>query len=124
MVGVVVTEILGWLMYIAISFATYSIPDILQSKLPLPVGDIFLAILGKKGALTLWWSIALLQVSGVYRVPYVHYLSCCSTCVDAPNASTHHGWFSLSPGTMHSRVQGGGRESTAIHRHLLTLCGL
>ncbi|KAF8833994.1 amino acid transporter [Paxillus ammoniavirescens] len=72
MVGVVVTEILGWLLYIAISFATYSIPDILQSKLPLPMGDVFLVVLGKKGALTLWWSLGLLL-----------YLCGCSQCVDA-----------------------------------------
>ncbi|KIJ17674.1 hypothetical protein PAXINDRAFT_129948 [Paxillus involutus ATCC 200175] len=72
MVGVVVTEILGWVMYIAASFATYSVPDILQSKLPLPMGDVFLVVLGKKGALTLWWSITLLL-----------YLCGCSQCVDA-----------------------------------------
>jgi hypothetical protein len=90
MAGVVVTEILGWVMYIAASFATYSVSDILQSKLPLPMGDVFLVVLGKKGALTLWWSLGLLLVSCVHRAPYMPLLSCRSTCVDAPNASTHH----------------------------------
>ncbi|KAF9242599.1 amino acid transporter [Melanogaster broomeanus] len=61
MVGVLGTEILGWLMFIAASFATYSVPDIVQSKLVLPMGDVYLAVLGKKGTLALWWSIAFLQ---------------------------------------------------------------
>ncbi|KAF9220947.1 amino acid transporter [Gyrodon lividus] len=72
MVGVLGTEILGWLMYIAASFATYSVPDILQSKLALPMGDVLLTVLGKRGALALWWSIAILQ-----------YLCGCSQCIDA-----------------------------------------
>ncbi|KAF8443051.1 amino acid transporter [Boletus edulis BED1] len=72
MVGVLGTEILGWLMFIAFSFATYSVPDVLQSKLALPVGDVFLHVLGKRGALALWWSIAVLQ-----------YLTGCSQTVDA-----------------------------------------
>ncbi|KAF8555239.1 amino acid transporter [Imleria badia] len=42
MVRVLGTEILGWLMYIAVSFATYSVPDVLQSKFALPIGDVFL----------------------------------------------------------------------------------
>lgn len=50
-------------MYIAFSFATYSVPDVLQSKFALPIGDVFLNVLGKKGALALWWSITVLQVS-------------------------------------------------------------
>jgi len=72
MVGVLGTEILGWLMYIAISFATYSVPDVLRSKLALPIGDVFLNVLGKKGTLALWWSIAILQ-----------FLCGCSQTIDA-----------------------------------------
>lgn len=62
MVGVLGTEILGFLMYISISFATYSIPDVLQSKFALPIGDVFLNVLGKNGALALMVSITILQV--------------------------------------------------------------
>ncbi|KAN0087464.1 Amino acid/polyamine transporter I [Tylopilus felleus] len=72
MVGVLGTEILGWLMYIAVSFATYSVPDVLQSQFALTLGEVFLNVLGKKGALALWWSIAVLQ-----------YLCGCSQTVDA-----------------------------------------
>ncbi|KAG2028435.1 amino acid/polyamine transporter I, partial [Suillus americanus] len=57
LVGVAGTEILGWLYYIAASYATSSVPDILQSKLVLPLGQVFLNVLGKNGALTLWCSI-------------------------------------------------------------------
>ncbi|KIJ64440.1 hypothetical protein HYDPIDRAFT_90326 [Hydnomerulius pinastri MD-312] len=72
MVGVLGTEILGWLLYIAASFATYSVPDVLQSTYVLPMGQVFLTVLGKKGGLALWWSIAVLQ-----------YLCGCSQCIDA-----------------------------------------
>ncbi|KAG1742376.1 amino acid transporter [Suillus paluster] len=72
LVGVAGTEILGWLYYIAASYATTSVPDILQTKLALPLGQVFLNVLGKKGALTLWCSITVLQ-----------YLCGCSQAVDA-----------------------------------------
>ncbi|KAG0703807.1 amino acid transporter [Suillus ampliporus] len=57
LVGVIATEILGWLYYIAASYATASVPDIMQSKLALPLGQVFLNVLGKKGALTLFCSL-------------------------------------------------------------------
>lgn len=63
LVGVLGTEILGWLYYIGASYATNSVPDILQSKLALPLGQVFLNVMGKKGALTLWCSIIVLQES-------------------------------------------------------------
>ncbi|KAG1724453.1 uncharacterized protein EDB91DRAFT_1170934 [Suillus paluster] len=46
--------------------------QILQTKLALPLGQVFLNVLGKKGALTLWSSITVLQ-----------YLCRCSQAVDA-----------------------------------------
>jgi hypothetical protein len=70
LVGVAGTEILGWLYYIAASYATNSVPDILQSKLALPLGQVFLNVLGKKGALTLWCSIAVLQESAFIKKKY------------------------------------------------------
>lgn len=72
LVGVGGTEILGWIYYIAASYATKSVPEILESKLVLPLGQVFLNVLGKKGALTLWCSITVLQ-----------YLCGCSQAVDA-----------------------------------------
>ncbi|KAG1818432.1 amino acid transporter [Suillus subaureus] len=69
LVGVAGTEILGWLYYIAASYATNSVPDILQSNLALPLGQVYLNVLGKKGALALWCSIA--------------YLCGCTQAVDA-----------------------------------------
>lgn len=72
LVGVAGTEILGWLYYIAASYATNSVPDILQSNLALPLGQVYLNVLVKKGALALWCSIAVLQ-----------YLCGCTQAVDA-----------------------------------------
>lgn len=88
MVGVLGTEILGWIMYIAVSFATYSVPDVLQSKFALPIGDVFLHVLGKKGASALWWSITVLQVSislilVMFHLRRIQYLCGCSQTVDA-----------------------------------------
>lgn len=73
MVGVLGTEILGWLMYIAVSFVTYSVPDVLQSQFALTLGEVFLNVLGKKGALALWWSIAVLQV-GIFSILLMFHL--------------------------------------------------
>ncbi|KAH7885382.1 amino acid transporter [Phlebopus sp. FC_14] len=72
MVGVLATELLGWVYFIAASFATYSVSDILSTELALPMGQVFLNVLGKKGALALWWSITVLQ-----------FLCGCSQAVDA-----------------------------------------
>ncbi|KAG9315891.1 amino acid/polyamine transporter I [Chiua virens] len=72
LVSVLGTEILGWLMYIAISFATASVPETLQSSLALPIGDVFLNVLGRKGTFVLWWSMTVLQ-----------YLCGCSQVIDA-----------------------------------------
>ncbi|KAH7909023.1 amino acid transporter [Hygrophoropsis aurantiaca] len=66
MVGVVGTEVLGLIYYIAASFATTSIPDIIDSKLALPMGQVYLNILGKKGTMALWWALGFLQAS-IYR---------------------------------------------------------
>ncbi|KAG1755898.1 hypothetical protein EDB19DRAFT_1663589 [Suillus lakei] len=77
LVGIAGTEILGWLYYIAASYATNSVPDILQSKLALPLGQVFLDVLGKKGTLTLWCSIA------------VQYLCGCSQAVDVSRRINH-----------------------------------
>jgi amino acid transporter len=89
MVGVLGTEILGWLMYIAASFATYSVPDILQSKLVLPIGDVFMSVLGKQGTLALWWSLVILQ-----------YLCGCSQCVDASRVVFAFSRDNALPGSM------------------------
>ncbi|KAI9467111.1 amino acid transporter [Lactarius psammicola] len=61
MVGVVATQLLGWLIYIAASFATTSVPDLLSGDLPLPMGQLFLDVLGKKGALAIWSCIIVVQ---------------------------------------------------------------
>ncbi|KAG1752824.1 hypothetical protein EDB19DRAFT_968251 [Suillus lakei] len=89
LVGVAGTEILGWLYYIAASYATNSVSDILQSKLALPFGQVFLNVLEKKGTLTLWCSIAVLQenaltkkITFIYPTPG-QYLCGCSQAVDA-----------------------------------------
>ncbi|KAI9447937.1 amino acid/polyamine transporter I [Lactarius indigo] len=61
MVGVGATQFLGWLVYIAASFATASVPDLLSGDLPLPMGQLFLNVLGKRGALAIWSCIIVVQ---------------------------------------------------------------
>lgn len=61
MVGVGATQFLGWLIYIAASFATVSVIDLLSGSLPLPMGQLFLNVLGKKGMLAIWSCIIVVQ---------------------------------------------------------------
>ena len=62
MVGVGATQFFGWLIYIAASFATTSVPDLLTTTLPLPMGQLFLNTLGKHGTLAIWSCIIVVQV--------------------------------------------------------------
>lgn len=63
LLGVAGTQILGWLLLIAASFATTSVADLLATDLPLPMGQLFLNVLGKKGMLAPWSMIIVVQVS-------------------------------------------------------------
>jgi amino acid transporter len=62
LLGVGFTSLLGWLLLIAASFASTSVPDLLSSALPLPMGQLFLDTLGKKGMLAIWSFIIVVQV--------------------------------------------------------------
>lgn len=62
MVAAGATAGLGWLLYIAASFATTSVFDILATDLPLPMGQLFLDTLGKRGMLAIWSCIIVVQV--------------------------------------------------------------
>ncbi|KAH8092526.1 amino acid transporter [Cristinia sonorae] len=59
--GVGMTASLGWLLYIAASYATWSVAEILQTDLPLPMGQLFLNTLGKRGMLAIWSLIIVVQ---------------------------------------------------------------
>jgi hypothetical protein len=61
-VGVSGTELLGWGILIAASYATVSVPDLLGSTLPLPMAQLFLDVLGKRGMLAIWSFIIVVQV--------------------------------------------------------------
>jgi len=61
-ISVIGTATLGWLTLIATSFAIPSIGDILSSDLPLPMGQVFLNVLGKRGMLAIWSLIIVVQV--------------------------------------------------------------
>ncbi|PPQ70248.1 hypothetical protein CVT26_014495 [Gymnopilus dilepis] len=60
-VSVVGTATLGWLTLIATSFAIPSISNILSTDLPLPMGQVFLNVLGKRGMLAIWSFIIVVQ---------------------------------------------------------------
>jgi amino acid permease (GABA permease) len=61
MVSVAFTTSLGWLIMIAASFATSSVSDLLTTNLPLPMGQLFLDTLGKRGMLAIWSCIIVVQ---------------------------------------------------------------
>lgn len=63
MTGVIGTASLGWILLIAASFATSSVSDLLTTTLPLPMGQLFLNVLGKRGMLAIWSFIIVVQVS-------------------------------------------------------------
>ncbi|KAI5122017.1 hypothetical protein M0805_008009 [Coniferiporia weirii] len=59
--SVIATASLGWLTLIAASFALASVPALLESELSLPMGQLFLDVLGKKGMLTVWALVIVVQ---------------------------------------------------------------
>lgn len=61
LVGVFGTQVLGWLLFIACSFATASVTNLLTGALPLPMGQLFLDVLGKRGMLAIWSFIIVVQ---------------------------------------------------------------
>jgi amino acid permease (GABA permease) len=61
MVAVGGTQLFGWLTYIAASFATASVPDLLTTTLPLPMGQLFFNVVGKHGMLAIWSCIIVVQ---------------------------------------------------------------
>ncbi|KAI5122016.1 hypothetical protein M0805_008008 [Coniferiporia weirii] len=65
LISVIATAFLGWLSMIAASFTLVSVPALLETKLALPMGQLFLDVLGKKGMLTVWSLIIMVEfVSG------------------------------------------------------------
>ncbi|KAJ6485804.1 amino acid/polyamine transporter I [Mycena sanguinolenta] len=61
LVGVGATASLGWLLLIATSFVIPSIGDLLGTSLPLPMGQVFLDVLGKRGMLIIWSFVIVVQ---------------------------------------------------------------
>ena len=59
---------MGWLLLISASFAIPSVNDILGSDLPLPFGQVFLNVLGKRGMLAIWSMIIVVQVSDTFTL--------------------------------------------------------
>ncbi|KAK1219603.1 hypothetical protein PQX77_017674 [Marasmius sp. AFHP31] len=61
LVGVGATAGLGWILIFATSFVIPSVSNILASDLPLPMGQVFLDVLGKRGMLAIWSMIIVVQ---------------------------------------------------------------
>ncbi|KAJ7489313.1 amino acid transporter [Mycena latifolia] len=61
LVAVGATSVVGWLLLISISFAIPSVGSILESRLPLPMGQVFLDVLGKQGMLAIWSCATVVQ---------------------------------------------------------------
>ncbi|TFK73727.1 amino acid transporter [Pluteus cervinus] len=66
--GVAATEFLGLMYLISTSFATTSVEGLLETELPLQIGQLYLNTLGKHGTLALWSCIIFVQwVNGVVQ---------------------------------------------------------
>ncbi|KAL5507255.1 hypothetical protein ACEPAH_6711 [Sanghuangporus vaninii] len=61
LIGVGATASLGWLTLIAASFAVTSVPALLETELALPMGQLFLDVLGRKGMLAVWSLVIVVQ---------------------------------------------------------------
>ncbi|KAJ7626325.1 amino acid permease-domain-containing protein [Mycena polygramma] len=61
LVGTCATACFGWLLMISISFVIPSIDNLLGTSLPLPMGQVFLEVLGKRGMLTIFSFIIIVQ---------------------------------------------------------------
>ncbi|GJJ07935.1 hypothetical protein Clacol_002142 [Clathrus columnatus] len=61
LIGVAGTISLGWLVLIAASYATASVSNLIQTDLPLQMGQLFLDVLGKRGMLAIWSFIIVVQ---------------------------------------------------------------
>ncbi|KAG6839837.1 hypothetical protein C0991_011201 [Blastosporella zonata] len=69
LVGVGATAGLGWILLIVISFVIPSMSDLLASDLPLPMAQVFLDVLGKRGMLIIWSFVIVVEyVSGAAQV--------------------------------------------------------
>jgi len=54
LVSVFAVGALGWILSIAVSFATVSVSGLLATDLALPMGQLYLDVVGKKGMLAIW----------------------------------------------------------------------
>ena len=63
LVSVAAVSGMGWILIIAASFATTSVPELLGTDLELPMGQLLLDVLGKHGMLAIWGLIIGAQVS-------------------------------------------------------------
>ena len=66
--GVAGTASLGWLILIAASFATSSVSNLLTTTLPLPMAQLFLDVLGKRGMLAIWSFIIVVQAGALISI--------------------------------------------------------
>jgi amino acid transporter len=68
LIGVAGTAGLGWILLIAASYATSSVPELLTTTFPLPMGQLFLDTLGKQGMLAIWSFVIVVQVGCFYAL--------------------------------------------------------
>ncbi|KAI0824004.1 amino acid transporter [Trametes gibbosa] len=54
LVSVAAVGSMGWILIVAASFATVSVPALLETDLALPMGQLLLDVLGKRGMLAVW----------------------------------------------------------------------
>lgn len=113
---------MGWILLIAASFATTSVPALFETDVALPFGQLLLDVLGKKGMLTIWSLTLIAQVClCLSHCLLLNLLSRASLMSSSSAArlkeSTHHASYSHLRETTRCLDLVCGRRSTVIHRH-------
>lgn len=112
LVGVGGTASLGWILLIAASYATSSVSGLLETTLPLPMGQLFLDTLGKRGMLAIWSFIIVVQVGVLRRKLCLLSRSThpCSMSLVLLKGSMPLEWYSLSQETTPFLDRAGGKR--------------
>ncbi|KZT69568.1 amino acid transporter [Daedalea quercina L-15889] len=61
LISVASVSSLGWLLCIAASYAIVSVPDLLETELSQPMGQLYLDVVGKRGMLAIWCMTGVVQ---------------------------------------------------------------
>ena len=116
LVSVAAISIMGWILFIGASLAIPSVPALLSTGLALPIGQLLLDVLGKRGMLAIWSLTIIAQVRRVRNAPLddpcANSFAFGSSFAERRRASTRRVSFLRSPATTPSQARATGARST------------